>query len=142
MKKKSTSRWFGEKNFEKKIRSQYHNASEISPVTYIRTYRLFLKTGFLAYWGLKTCLYAKKSKIKISPKTMVPLWTKTVIFFSLLDVVPNPDYHVKISRIISIKSWSSPSINKKKFYNQINQIFFFECSSWKKSWGTFFFSIR
>ena len=85
-KKRSTSRFFGEKNFEKKIRSLYHKASEISAVTYVytyirtyvrtptHTYRLFLKTGFLASWGLKTCLYAKKSKIKISPKTMVPLW--------------------------------------------------------------------
>ena len=41
--------------------------------THTHTYRLFLKTGFLASWGLKTCLYTKKSKIKISPKTMVPL---------------------------------------------------------------------
>ena len=88
-KKKSTSRFFGEKNFEKKIRSQYHNASEISPVTYIRTYvrththtyRLFLKTVFLASWGLKTYLYAKKSKIKISPKTMVPLWGTNISIF-------------------------------------------------------------
>ena len=37
-KKKSTSKFFGEKNFEKKIRSQYHNASEISSVTYKHTY--------------------------------------------------------------------------------------------------------
>ena len=45
----------------------------IRTYTHRNTYKLFLKTGFLVSWGLKTCLYAKNSKIKISPKTMVPL---------------------------------------------------------------------
>ena len=74
IKKTSTSRFFGEKIFEKKLGPsttmlrKYHRLH-----TYIHTYELFLKTGFLAFWGLKTYLYAKKLKIKISSIAMVPL---------------------------------------------------------------------
>ena len=46
----------------------------IHTYTHPYTYRLFLKTGFLASLGLKTRLNAKKSKIKMSPTTIVPLW--------------------------------------------------------------------
>ena len=82
MKKKKVPRDFLEKKILKKklgLNTTMHRKYRRLHTyvrTYIRThthtYRLFLKTGFLASWGLKTCLYAKKSKIKISPKTMVP----------------------------------------------------------------------
>ena len=90
LKIKSTQRFFCETNFEKKIRSQYHYASKLSPVTHTdththtqthtdthththararthtHTHKLILKTGFLASLGLKMCLYAKKSKFHLS----------------------------------------------------------------------------
>ena len=78
-------RFFDKKLFEKKIRSYYHNSCEISLFTdvhtYIHTYmhayihtkththtpthRIFLKIGSVASWGLKKCLYAKKSKFHL-----------------------------------------------------------------------------
>ena len=84
LKKKSTSRFFGEKNFEKKIKSQYHNASEISPVTlHTHTYRLFFKNRFFSFLGSQNVLICQK--IKISPKTMVPLWG-TKNFYSIISI--------------------------------------------------------
>ena len=45
--------------------------------TQTHTHILFFKTGFLASWGLKTCLYAKKSKINCNGNVN-QIWTITM----------------------------------------------------------------